>query len=80
MGSMEFWETKKIIGAMDPVISSSIALTEILKNNLILFFIITQNSLTNFNLLPNIEASIAKRLPCANGAVSVRIEHSEILC
>ena len=34
---MEFWETKKMTGAMDPVISSSIALTEILKNNLLQF-------------------------------------------
>ena len=37
---MELWETKKIIGAMDPVILSSIALTEILKNNLLQFSIL----------------------------------------
>ena len=34
-GYMAFWETKKMIGAMDPVILLSIVLTEILKNNLL---------------------------------------------
>ena len=37
---MELGETNNIIGAMDPVILSSIALTEILKNNLLRFSIL----------------------------------------
>jgi len=53
---------------MAPVILLSIVPMEMLKNNLILFFNITQNSFTNFNLLPNIEALIAKRLPLHEGA------------
>ena len=68
---MEFWETKKTVGAMAPVILLSIVQMEMLKNNLILFFNITQNSFTNFNLLPNIEALIAKRLPLHEGAFSM---------
>ena len=36
-GYMESLATKKMIGAIDPVISSSIALMEILKNNLLNF-------------------------------------------
>ena len=73
MVSMELWETKKKIGAMTPVILLSIVPMEMLKNNLILFFNITQNSFTNFNLLPNIEALIAKRLPLHEGAFYVHL-------
>lgn len=69
--SMEFWEIKKMIGAMDPVISSSIVPMEILKNNLILLFNITQNHITNSKLLLNMEASIAKRFPFHKGTFFV---------
>ena len=52
---MEIWETKKIIGAMDPVISSSIALMEILKNKLLNFSI-----LHKFDLVQDIKINLTK--------------------
>ena len=39
-GYMESLATKKMIGAMDPVVSSSIALMEILKNKVLNFSIL----------------------------------------